>query len=263
VTSEQVHEVFSLYNKQGKHLNAEEIRNALYHHLSLMRGLLVTAGDSDDVETVAPFLVDAWEDLSSTPRVLNAYGFGHAGYKRTKLLSWVSSVLLLDDGRPDRRSTANHINALLKRVAENSKDRLRDESVVKEAMLLLDKGLDAHASIPPEVWAERFVNSQRQGKWQELQLVATLIGLSVAHAFHGQSLDEIIEGATEEIERTSASAGWERPKKTQSKEQWQFIARVVGDLLKILEVPADDAHRRLQESFGQSGLARLLELRES
>ena len=34
VTSEQIHEVFSLYNKQGKHLNAEEIRNALYHHLA-------------------------------------------------------------------------------------------------------------------------------------------------------------------------------------------------------------------------------------
>ena len=50
VTSEQIHEVFSLYNKQGKHLNAEEIRNALYHHLAFMKALVVTAGDSGTVD---------------------------------------------------------------------------------------------------------------------------------------------------------------------------------------------------------------------
>ena len=86
VTSEQIHEVFSLYNKQGKHLNAEEIRNALYHHLALMKALVVTAGDSGTVEVDAPFLEGPWADLSSTQVVLDRYGFGQAGYKRTKLV---------------------------------------------------------------------------------------------------------------------------------------------------------------------------------
>ena len=87
VSTEQIHEVFSLYNKQGKHLNAEEIRNARFHGLALMRGLLATAGDSEDVAAVAPFLADQWDDLRSTPTTLDneQYGFGRAGYKRTKL----------------------------------------------------------------------------------------------------------------------------------------------------------------------------------
>lgn len=68
VRTHQVHEVFSLYNKQGKHLNAEEIRNALYHELDLMRALLATAGDSRDHSVVAPFLKAHWTDLASTAR---------------------------------------------------------------------------------------------------------------------------------------------------------------------------------------------------
>lgn len=144
-TTEQIHEVFSLYNKQGKHLNAEEIRNALYHSLILMKALLITAGDSDDVATVAPFLAPHWVGLSSTPRVLNEYGFGKAGYKRTKLLSWVAAILLHEDTRIATRSTASHINEFLKRVENDKRDPLRDEETVTEVMRMLDKGLDAHA----------------------------------------------------------------------------------------------------------------------
>ena len=89
VTPAQIHEVFSLYNKQGKHLNAEEL-NALYHRLIFMRALLVTAGDYGDLQSAAPFLGSDWDDLSSAPRVLDHYQFGRAGYKRTKVISWIS-----------------------------------------------------------------------------------------------------------------------------------------------------------------------------
>ena len=58
-SSRQIHEVFSLYNRRGKRLNAEEIRNAAYHELDLMRALLVTSGDADEPEKVAPFLMDS------------------------------------------------------------------------------------------------------------------------------------------------------------------------------------------------------------
>ena len=46
-TQRQIHEVFRLYNKQGVHLNAEEIRNAVYHEVELTRATLVAAGDAD------------------------------------------------------------------------------------------------------------------------------------------------------------------------------------------------------------------------
>lgn len=256
VTTEQVHEVFSLYNKQGKHLNAEEIRNALYHRLDFMRALLATAGDTEDVSVVAPFLEDYWEDLSSTADVLDGYGFGKAGYKRTKLLSWVASALLLDDGRPDARSTASQINALLKRIASDPSDPLRNSDVVTDSMRLLDRGLDAHASIPAETWDPRFRNAQGQSKWQELQLVAVLIGFSAAHEVLGEHLEDVVELAIPKI--AEASSAWRRPGKTQSREQWKFIAEVAKDLLDILGVSVQQADAAIRARFGYSGVAALV-----
>lgn len=258
VTTDQIHEVFKLYNKQGKHLNAEEIRNAQYHRLDLMRALLVTAGDADHVDAVAPFLAEEWPDLSSTPTTLDDYGFGRAGYKRTKLLSWVASVLFLDKGKPESRSTARQINALLDRVDSQPQDRLRSTAAITAAMLLLDHGLDAHAGAAADIWAQSFRNAQGRGKWQELQLVASLIGLCAAHAVVGADLDDRLDERADEVR--TASERWKRPAKTQSREQWIFIAQVVGDLLAALDVDPDEAHSRIAEQFGESGLRSLLDV---
>ncbi|MBC9734362.1 DUF262 domain-containing protein [Nocardioides sp. zg-578] len=261
VTSEQIHEVFSLYNKQGKHLNAEEIRNALFHHLPLMRGLLVTAGDSPDVDEVAPFLRPQWADLSSTARTLEDYGFTSTGYKRTKILSWVASILAHGDGRLDSRSTASHINGLLTRVADGRSDVLRQESTVTELMLLLDHGLDAHALVPREVWTDRFVNAQSRGKWQELQLVASFTGLAAASEVLGERLEDMVEERYDAITALAGSPEWRRPEKTQSREQWQFIADVVGGLLQVFDVPDEEVEQRLRARFGGTGLTALRGLR--
>lgn len=255
-SSEQIHEVFSLYNKQGKHLNAEEIRNALFHHLDFMRALLVTAGDSDDVAEVAPFLTGVWAQLASTPEVLDDYGFGKAGYKRTKLLSWVAAALLYSDGKAPSRSTAAWVNALLKRVEDTPGDRLRDPAVVRNMMLLLDRALDAHALVPDDVWAPRFKNAQQKSKWQELQLVASLIGLTAAAAALGDDFEQRVDDALDRIGERSQH--WIRPTKTQTKEQWGFIAQVVAEMLAVLEVAPADADAEITAAYGSSGLARLL-----
>jgi hypothetical protein len=256
VTTDQIHEVFKLYNKQGKHLNAEEIRNAQYHRLDLMKALLVTAGDADDVASVAPFLEPHWSDLSSTPKTLDGYGFGKAGYKRTKLLSWVASVLFLDKGKPETRSTASQINALLERVSQQPADRLRSVPAVTDAMMLLDLGLDSHSAASSDIWAQSFRNSQGRGKWQELQLVASIIGLCAARAVVGDDLDDLLEERAPLIR--AASEHWTRPAKTQSREQWIFVAHVVEELLQVLGVSGEDAHARIAEDFGESGLDALL-----
>lgn len=256
VKPEQIHEVFSLYNKQGKHLNAEEIRNALYHHLDLMKALVVTAGDSGTVERDAAFLLPAWADLKSTEEVLDKYGFGHAGYKRTKLLSWVCATLLLEDMALPGRSTTNHINALLKRVADTPKDPLRRPEVLLKAMVLLDDGLDAHADVDATIWAPTFVNTTKSGKWQELQLVAALVALCAASSIHGKAVVDVLEAKHSAVQAKSAT--WERPKKTQSKDQWVFIATVVKELLEVLDVSVEQADARLRDDFGSSGLLSLV-----
>ncbi|MDN4473374.1 DUF262 domain-containing protein [Demequina zhanjiangensis] len=255
---EAIHEVFSLYNKQGKHLNAEEIRNALYHHLPMMRGLLITAGDATDVERVAPFLLEEWDDLSSTGEVLTAYGFRDAGYKRTKILSWVAATLLVEESRPDSRSTAGQINLFLKTIDEDRRHPLRKDESVRDAMLMLDHGLDAHAYINDEVWAPKFKHSLGGGKWQELQLVATLIALSAATVVAGDELVDLVEERSEALRTATSGDSWKRPSKTQSKVQWEYTGTIVKAFLEVLGIDYREADERLRHRFGVSGLAALV-----
>lgn len=264
VSNKQVHEVFALYNKQGKHLNAEEIRNATYHQLDLMRALLVTAGDSSNVEEVAPFLVSDWDQLSSTGENLVSYGFADAGYKRTKVLSWVASTLLYEptDARIDSMPTSKHINSFLRSVEEASstgqRHPLQSSRTVASAMSMLDRSVDAHATLGDEAWAASFRNA-RGGKWQELQFVASLVALAAgAHVYDGDLADIAEEVADEILER---SASWKRPSKTQSREQWQFISMVVAELLDILGVDVDAVDASLRKTYGSSGLKLLVDLR--
>ncbi|MGW8564769.1 DUF262 domain-containing protein [Isoptericola sp. NPDC055881] len=259
VTTAQVHEVFYLYNKQGKRLNAEEIRNALYHRLDLMRALLVTAGDSPAVAEVADFLLGDWEDLSSAGTNLTDYAFGAVGYKRTKVLSWVVAALLFEDKNSDgvTRSTAAHIDALLQRIAGDKYDPLRDLEKVRRAMLLVDHGLDAHAT-PDDVWSKSFRSGSAKGagNWQELRLVASLVGLSAAGAVLGDELVDVFEDAAPSIR--DASERWQKPSQSQSREQWRWIGFVVGEILRLLDVNPDEAHDALKAQFGYSGLRALV-----
>ncbi|MFV0633426.1 DUF262 domain-containing protein [Demequina sp.] len=258
VTSEQIHEVFSLYNKQGKHLNAEEIRNALYHHLPLMKGLLVAAGDTQDLDGVAPFLDPIRERVTAIGRTLGGYGFARAGFRRTKLLAWASAALLVDEGRPDSRSTASHINLMFKRVDASRYDPLRVSDRVFALVDLLALSVEAHRSLPPTLWHPAFRNSQGYTKWQELQLVAVLIGFAAAGAVYGKDLPKVVAAAGGRLRDLSASDRWKRPAKTQSKVQWLYTARVVGDVLDALGVSATAASDALKGQFGTSGLETLV-----
>lgn len=255
-TSDQVHEVFSLYNKQGKHLNAEEIRNALFHRLDLMLAVLVTAGDSPDVAKVADFLLENWEDLEEVGSTLENYGFGRTGYKRSKLLSWVLSILLHDASGLSSRSTASQINALFKGVKDSKAHPLRNQKIVTSAMVAFQAGLQAHASIDDEAWAPKFKNSLGGGKWQELQLVPALVAFTTAHVVLDCDLEDRIDAVLPELTRRSAS--WIRPAKTQTKIQWQFIAQVTREMLDVLQIDASEADAALVSRFGRSGLKQLL-----
>lgn len=259
-TSRQIHEVFSLYNKQGKHLNAEEIRNAAFHELDFMRALLATAGDSDGIERVAPFLAPVWDDVSSTGRALadpsGPYSMPDAGYKRTKALSWVAAALLMEDESASTRSTTAHVNNLLKRIETHDDDPLRSQQAVTQAMSLLDAAVDAHQAAPPQIWASEFRSTQ--ARWQELQLVASLVALAAASTVLGADLSDRIDDRADELR--AASDRWTRPKKSQSREQWQFIGGVVREFLDVLGVSAEAADGEIRSQFGTSGLQALVSL---
>lgn len=258
----QIHEVFNLYNKQGKHLNAEEIRNALFHRYDLMRGVLVAAGDSPSRNGVAPFLEPVWNDVSRIRGNLDDFNFGSQRYKRSKVLGWTAAMVALDshDGtKPVRRSTARQTNALLERVEKNIFDPLRDVGRLREFFLLLSNAIDVHSTIGSS-WNPKFKDGNAGVKWQELQLVGTLMGFVAAGTVLGDNLEARARRASDQFrqETNAVERGqetlWRRPAKTQTQTQLRYQAKLALRVLEILDVSPDEADRVLRERFGGSAV---------
>ncbi|WP_313301149.1 DUF262 domain-containing protein [Diaphorobacter sp.] len=147
-TQAQIHEVFRLYNKQGVHLNAEEIRNAVYHEVELTRATLAAAGDADpniDVAEIAESLADV-TDLARLGVALKNYGFGETRYKRTKVLAWVISVLVHDAAGKDLASTSRNIDHLLIAIQKKPSHPLAKSSTLTKLFSLLRDAVELHSS---------------------------------------------------------------------------------------------------------------------
>lgn len=252
-TQSQIHEVFRLYNKQGVHLNAEEIRNAVFHELELTRAMLVAAGDSDPeipIDEIAKSLVPV-QKLERLGIALSDYGFGNSRYKRTKVLGWVISALLHDTDGRDLASTARNIDQLLIEIRDNQDHRLRDLKVLSELFTLIVEAAEIH-SAHDELWSESFMDGGKGARWQELQLVGSLVGICMALSLDPEGVEETLELKADKIRSVSAT-DWIRPEKTQTRTQWDYIARIVKDLLGILDLDPHAASVAVRERFGSSG----------
>ena len=259
----QIHEVFRLYNKQGVHLNAEEIRNAVYHEVELTRATLAAAGDADpntDVSKIAESLARI-PDLERLGEALKNYGFGDTRYKRTKVLAWVISVLVHDTAGKDLGSTSRAIDQLLIAIQKNKSHPLAHSSTLTKLFSLLLNAVELHSS-HDELWSDKFKDGGKGAKWQELQLVGSLVGMTMALAVSPNDLEDRIEANADAIRTASAaSPDWERPNKTQTKTQWDYIARISKSLLELLEISPDQAAEAIRQQFGSSGYASLQRMR--
>jgi hypothetical protein len=261
----QIHEVFNLYNKQGMHLNAEEIRNAIFHELELTRATLAAAGDSDHPTDVAPSLTSVWPDVEHLGLTLRSYGFGESRYRRTKVLAWVVGTLLGDTNGEGLPSTARHIDDLLKRLQSEPSDPLNKQATVAALFRWIAKSAKIHASYDDELWAPKFKDGADGQKWQELQLIGSLVGIAIAHAADPDGIEQTVEAAAGAIFEASATADqgeqrsvWARPKKTQTRSQWIFIAKVAKAVTDLLNVDPYAASEKIRKSFGSSGVESLL-----
>jgi hypothetical protein len=228
-TPRQIHEVFNLYNKQGKHLNAEEIRNAVYHDLDIMRALASMADDGPGWADAAPFLAEVAAQLTTISEALVAYGIPDDRFKRTKVLSWVASILLsspAEGGYVRKLSTAQQINKFLDRALQRN-DPMRAQATVRDAVALLARTVTAHRST--NLWSPMFCGKARNG-WEELPLVASLIGTALVVAAHGDQAEQVLATHSDEIRARSAEQ-WIRPIKTQTALQWSYIADVALGVL--------------------------------
>lgn len=270
----QIHEVFKLYNKQGMHLNAEEIRNAIYHEVELTRAILVAAGDADprsDLAAIAPSIAGV-AGVSSLGNTLKGYGFGDARYRRTKVLAWVLSVLLNDtqdksDGTfKDLASTARHIDQLLGQVQEWPPDLprdpghpLHDHARLANLFDWISEAADLHAA-HDELWADKFKDGDKGAKWQELQLVGTLAGMAIALAGAPDDIEQRIVDAADTIRAATLTEAWTRPQKTQTRTQWDYIARLARGVPELLGVHIASASGNIRTRFGSSGVESLLRM---
>ncbi|MCE8520829.1 DUF262 domain-containing protein [Ruegeria pomeroyi] len=259
----QIHEVFRLYNKQGVHLNAEEIRNAVYHEVELTRATLAAAGDADpntDVAEISRSLAGI-DDLGRLGDALTAYGFGGTRYKRTKVLAWVISVLVHDTKGKDLASTSRNIDDLLKAIQKNKAHPLAEPSTLTKLFSLLLHAVELHSS-HDELWSDKFKDGGKGAKWQELQLVGSLVGITMALAASPDDIEERLEANGDAIRTASQEAAdWERPEKTQTKTQWDYIAKINKNLLELLGIDPDQAAEAVRLQFGTSGYASLQRMR--
>lgn len=262
-TPRQIHEVFNLYNKQGKHLNAEEIRNAVYHEVSVMRALSVASGDNMEIEAAAPFLLPVQDDVDLIRENLEGFGISDVRYRRSKVLSWLFSLLFTppipEGGKPSFLSTSQQINSLLDHVQSTPGAPLRDQAIIQKAITLVSSAMETHAA--SNAWADTFRNASG-AKWQELQLVASLLGFSMASLVLDGDLESRVAVNREDIRRKS-EVDWKRPSKTQTGRQWKYIATVSLAILEELDVDPSDAEKALSGEFGSSCVATLIAARNT
>lgn len=260
----QIHEVFGLYNKQGKQLNAEEIRNAVFHHLDLARAVLVCAGDNTDVVNVAPALLENWDLLSKVSENLSDYGFGVGRFKRSKVLSWVLAHLVVDtmDGGAVRKlSTANLINEMYKQVSapeKTGRHPLTIDRGISDLLSLAGKGIQAH--IGSGAWAPKFQHSGGKPKWEELQLVGSLLGVIIATVHFGDEVEDKLAESADALFELTKSEPFKRPQKTQTADQWGWIALCSVSTARELGADISACDRQLRSQYGSSGLASLMKL---
>lgn len=257
-TPRQIHEVFNLYNKQGKHLNAEEIRNAVFHDLDIMRALASMAGDGPGWSEAAPFLAPVAAEVLSVSRALEDLGVSSDRFKRTKVLSWIASLLLTDPGASGtvrKLSTAQQINKFLDRVTHRN-DPLRSQARVRDVAVLFARAVAAHGRCE---WPSAFRGKSRNG-WDELPLVASVLGIALATIVLGDETARRVEAKADELQRRSAE-DWKRPVKTQTALQWSYIGTTTLGILEVLEVPAGAVDTALREAFGSSPVSALVHVR--
>ena len=257
----QIHRVFGLYNKQGKQLNAEELRNAIYHHLDVTKLLLVLAGDNDRPDELVPFITGL--DLSAIPGLLHELQVGVGRFHRTKLVSWVAAILSHPPNRSDSGintpSTAGFIDHFLAAVTSNKGHRLRDHSRLQSLAeaLVGGAGLFSELRNEEEAFASSFPHKKSEGaKWEDIPTVAawTACTLAVVAGMAGTDAGSVGD-------RVLAATKGRRPlEKQQSRSQWGYLARAILELLEAMEVDHDELDTRLKEALGFSCLNTLRDI---
>lgn len=88
--------------------------------------------------------------------------------------------------------------------------------------------------------------------------MGSLVGIAMALAVSPDDIEDRIDANGDAIRKASEeSAVWARPGKTQTKTQWDYIARINKSLLELLGIDPTQAADAVRQKFGSSGYASL------
>jgi hypothetical protein len=256
-----IHRVFRIYNQQGTKLNAEEIRNAVYHHLRITRLMLFLGGDRPDIN-LAPFVEEAGIDVEPAREAIEALGFGVARFKRTKVLLWIIATLLHasgDRGIYRTPSTASHIDSFLERVDQDNGGLKKSTELLTQLVRDLTSAIELHQEVD-NAWHPKFRRkgkSEMASKWEELPVVASICACLVL-TIMGEN-DRLRASVSKIRELTSKKPG---PVSTQNKTQWAHIADVTVSVLEELDIDLSKADATISDRYGMSAMNGLLEIRK-
>ena len=80
------------------------------------------------------------------------------------------------------------------------------------------------------------------------------MGITMALAASPNDIEDRIEANGDAIRTASEeSTDWKRPEKTQTKTQWDYIARISKSLLELLDIDPDEAVHAVRLQFGSCG----------
>ena len=261
----QIHNVFHLYNKQGKHLNAEEIRNAVYHDVALLRMLHALSGDGNEPRKLAPFLYAQPDGQALVDNVSSALaGYGQSGgrYKATKALSWIVAAVLnstrkANSQEPTVKSTAILINDFLKGIQEKRREFVKITADSKQTGPLLklanclSEAISTHADLSSECFPRDFKGGDNFK--YELELIATMIGFFLVTVACDNAKQRLEESA-EKIYNLLCLPESSRPTSAQNKTQWAFIAKVALGIAENCDLTVSEIDEAVRRTFGTSAV---------
>lgn len=96
-------------------------------------------------------------------------------------------------------------------------------------------------------------------KWQELQLVGSMVGVAIAVAASPDDIENRIEECADIIWEAS-STDWTRIDKAQTKTQWDYIARIAKGVIELLRLDPTVASDAVRDRFGSSGYESLVRM---
>lgn len=258
---QQIHRVFGLYNKQGKQLNAEELRNAVYHHLDLTKLLLVLGGDSSRPDDLVPYAAEI--RLHLVPETLHELQVGSSRFHRTKLASWVAAILLHAPNRGKKGittpSTSGFIDSMLDAISEDHAHSMRNLENLQALARTMTQGAALLQQLNGEEYAfdKRFVSTKNDGiRWDDLPAVAAWTACTLA-AVAGRTPDGGEDVAEPVRIFTAATPPLE---KQQRDTQWAYLARTILALLTAMQVDLGELERRLKRRLGFTCLPTLREV---